>query len=157
MRVEVLDRSQRKRVEEALKVEFGVEEGLGEELVVLSGSEGKVRVATPEALEVARSLGKFESVGLYVLKLTKFGTYLSLEGSQLLGDRIRRNVVEVGMDQLKAWMRGDPIPLESVKGSVEGHFAVLRWGDVYAGSGKVSRDGRIHPQIPKHRRLLGVE
>lgn len=155
--MELMDRSHRKRVEEALREEFGVEGGLGEEFVALYSSEGKVRVTTPEVFEVAREIGRFESVGLYVLKTTKFGVYLSLEGSQLLRDRIRRNVVEVDRERLEVWMRGEPIPLEGVKGSVEGEYAVVRWRDVYAGSGKVSKDGKLHPQIPKSRRLLGVE
>ncbi|MDW8041766.1 MAG: hypothetical protein RMJ75_03050 [Nitrososphaerota archaeon] len=154
--MEVMNRSQRKRVEEALREEFGVERGL-EEFVVLYSSEGKVRVTTPEVLEVAREIGRFESVGLYVLKITKFGVYLSLEGSQLLRESIRRNVVEVDREQLEVWMKGEPMPLNSMRGAVEGEYAVVRWGDVYAGSGKVSKDGRLHPQIPKSRRLLGVE
>jgi NOL1/NOP2/fmu family ribosome biogenesis protein len=36
----------------------------------------------------------------------------------------------------------------------DGGFVVVRYGPVFAGSGKVSKDGRVHPQIPKERRVL---
>jgi NOL1/NOP2/fmu family ribosome biogenesis protein len=36
----------------------------------------------------------------------------------------------------------------------DGGFVVVRYGPVFAGSGKISKDEKVHPQIPKERRVL---
>jgi len=121
--------------------------------VFFEGSEGKVRASTREAYETAQRIGRVEAVGLYVLKRTKFGTYLSVEGSQLLGERLKKNVVELTAEQLERWASGEPLDLSELGFKPDGNFVVVRYGPVFAGSGKVSRDGKVHPQIPKERRV----
>ena len=148
----VLDRSERKALLEELEKAFGLEE-LPQDLVLLEGSEGKVRASTREAYEMAQRIGRVESLGLYVLKRTKFGTYLSVEGSQLLGERLKKNVVELTAEQLERWASGEPLDLSELGFKPDGNFVVVRYGPVFAGSGKVSRDGKVHPQIPKERRV----
>jgi len=150
--VRVLDRSERKALLEELERAFGLEE-LPQDLVFFEGSEGKVRASTREAYEMAQRIGRVEAVGLYVLKRTKFGTYLSVEGSQLLGERLKKNVVELTAEQLERWASGEPLDLSELGFKPEGDFVVVRYGPVFAGSGKVSRDGKVHPQIPKERRV----
>ncbi len=148
----VLNRSERKALLEELERAFGLEE-LPEGLVLVEGSEGKVRATTMEAYEMAQRIGRVEAVGLYVLKRTKFGVYLSVEGSQLLGDRLRKGVVELSAEQLERWASGEPVDLSESGPRPEGNFVVVRHGPLFAGSGKVSRDGKVHPQIPKERRV----
>ncbi len=148
----VLDRSERKALLEELERAFGLEE-LPQDLVLIEGSEGKVRASTREAYETAQRIGRVEAVGLYVLKRTKFGPYFSVEGSQLFGERLRKNVVELSASQLERWASGEPLDLSELGLKPEGNFVVVRHGPVFAGSGKVSKDGRVHPQIPKERRV----
>jgi NOL1/NOP2/fmu family ribosome biogenesis protein len=150
--VRVLDRSERKALLEELEGAFGLEE-LPQDLVLVEGSEGKVRAVTREAYEVAQRIGRVEALGLYVLKRTKFGLYLSVEGSQLFGEKLRRNVVELNVEQLERWASGEPLDLSELGLRPDGGFVVVRHGPVYAGSGKVSKDGKVHPQIPKERRV----
>jgi Uncharacterized conserved protein len=150
--VRVLDRSERKALLEELEKAFGLEE-LPQDLVFFEGSEGKVRASTREAYEMAQRIARVESLGLYVLKRTKFGTYLSVEGSQLFGEKLRRNVVELTAEQLERWASGEPLDVSELSLRPEGDFVVVRYGPVFAGSGKVSRDGKVHPQIPKERRV----
>jgi NOL1/NOP2/fmu family ribosome biogenesis protein len=75
---------------------------------------------------------------------------LSIEGSQLLGNTITKNIVELSEKEAEGWMRAAPIQrLERI----EGKYVVARCGDFYLGSGRVSRDGRIHPRAAKWRRI----
>ncbi|MDJ0274018.1 MAG: hypothetical protein NYU90_02300 [Aigarchaeota archaeon] len=149
--MKVLDRSDRKALLELLEREFGIDE-IPQDLVLVEASEGKVRAVTREAYETAQRIGKVEALGLYVLKRTKFGLYLSVEGSQLFGPRLRRNVVELNAAQLERWASGQPIDISELGADPEASFVVARHGPLFAGSGKVSRDGKVHPQIPKERR-----
>jgi NOL1/NOP2/fmu family ribosome biogenesis protein len=151
--VRVLDRSERKALLEELERAFGLEE-LPQDLVLVEGSEGKVRAVTREAYEMAQRIGRVETLGLYVLKRTKFGVYLSVEGSQLFGEKLRRNVFELNVEQLERWASGEPLDLLELGLRPDGGFVVVRYGPVFAGSGKVSKDEKVHPQIPKDRRVL---
>jgi NOL1/NOP2/fmu family ribosome biogenesis protein len=150
--VRVLSRSERKALLEELERAFGLEE-LSQDLVFIEGSEGKVRAVTREAYEMAQRIRRVEALGLYVLKRTKFGVYLSVEGSQLLGGRLRRNVVELNVEQLERWASGEPLDLSEQGLRPDGGFVVVRYGPIFAGSGKVSKDRKVYPQIPKERRV----
>lgn len=147
-----LDRSERKALLEQLEREFGLGE-MPQDLVLVESSGGRVRAVTREAYEMAQRIGRVEALGLYVVKRTKFGLYLSVEGSQLFGPWLRRNVVELSAEQLERWASGQPVDLSELGLSTDASFLVARHGPLFAGSGKVSRDGKVHPQIPKERRV----
>ena len=147
--IKVLGSSERKYLQERLKAQYGIEDGF-EEYVLIKAGQGRIRATTPEALEVASKLRKVQQIGLYVVKLVKSDVILSIEGSQLLNGKIKRNVIELSEPEAENWMKASPIQKPVKLGS---RYVVARCGELYLGSGRASRDGKIYPQIAKWRRI----
>ncbi|MEM1711844.1 MAG: hypothetical protein QXU12_05595 [Nitrososphaerota archaeon] len=145
----MLTSAERKHLVRRLMDQHGVEDAF-ESLILIRSGQGRIRAATKEAYEVACRLRKVQQVGLYVAKIVKGDVVLSIEGSQLLGSTITRNVVELSEEEAEEWMKAAPI---QKFGRFEGRYVVARCGDFYLGSGRVSRDGRIYPQVAKWRRI----
>ncbi|MEM1654820.1 MAG: hypothetical protein QXY27_00575 [Nitrososphaerota archaeon] len=145
----MLTSAERKHLVRRLMDQHGVEDAF-ESLILIRSGQGRIRAATKEAYEVACRLRKVQQVGLYVAKIVKGDVVLSIEGSQLLGSTITRNVVELSEEEAEEWMKAAPI---QKSGRFEGRYVVARCGDFYLGSGRVSRDGRIYPQVAKWRRI----
>lgn len=140
---------ERKTLQENLRRQYGVEEAFKDLVLYISG-ERRIRAATPETARFARKLRKVQQIGLYVAKLSKAGVALSPEGSQLLDDAIKKNVIELSEKEAELWMKAAPLTLKT---EAKGIYVVGRLGKLYLGSGRVSRDGKIYPQIAKWRRV----
>jgi len=149
--MKILSYSERKLLQELLYQQHGVREAF-EEFILIMGGDGKVRAANPETIEVARKLRKVLQIGLYVAKYrkNKNEVFLSIEGSQLLNNQISKNIVELSEEECREWMRGAPVPLSINTGS---RYIVGKIDKIYLGSARVSRDGKLYPQIAVWRRL----
>ncbi len=140
---------ERRYLLERIRAQYGVE-GAFEGLVLIKAGQGRIRAVTREAFEVASKLRRVQQLGLYVAKVVKSDVILSIEGSQLLDGRITRNVIELSDEEAHEWMKAAPA---SCLESFEGRYVIARCGDLYLGSGRVSRDGKIYPQVAKWRRI----
>lgn len=145
----LLTSAERKHFVRRLMDQHGVE-GAFEGFVLILSGQGRIRATTKEAYEVACRLRKVQQVGLYIAKIVKGETVLSIEGSQLLNNAITKNIVELNEEEAEAWMRAAPIQRFE---KFEGKYVVAKCGDFYLGSGRVSRDGKIYPQVAKWRRI----
>jgi len=145
----ILSSSERKLFEKLLREQHGVDDPFKEYALFIYG-DGKIRAVTPLAAEIAGKLRRVHQVGLYVAKLRADEVSLSIEGSQILGDKIKKNVIELNEEEARDWISAKPIKYTQ---RLNTRYVVARSGSLYLGSGRVSRDGRIYPQIAKWRRI----
>ena len=73
---------------------------------------------------------------------------LSIEGSQILGAQIKKNIFELDEKQMEEWMMGQDLPIKTGKRD----FLVIKYQDNFLGCGKASEE-KIGNFIPKSRRL----
>ncbi len=144
-----LTSGERRILENRLMRQYGVEEAFKDLILVMAGQK-RIRACTREAYEFSKKLRKVQQLGIYVAKLRGEDVVLSIEGSQLLGDKIKVNVIDLDEDEAIEWMKASPI---RIKGEPTGKYVVARHGKIYLGSGIVSRDGKIYPQVAKWRRI----
>jgi len=149
--MELLSPSEKRYLLERLRSQHGVEDAF-EGLVLLKAGQGRIRAVTREAFELAQKLRKVQQVGLYVVKLMKGDAILSIEGSQLLNGDIKKNVIDLDERLAREWMKAAPIESSQFYTS---KYVVAKCGNLYLGSGRFSRDGRIYPQVAKWRRIPG--
>jgi NOL1/NOP2/fmu family ribosome biogenesis protein len=145
----LLTSAERRYLVKRLEDQYGVEDAF-DDLVLIRTGQGRIRAATKEAYEVACRLRRVQQVGLYVAKIVKGDVILSIEGSQLLGAAITKNIIELSEEEAEEWMKAAPIQRPE---RVERRYGVARCSDFYLGSGRISRDGRIYPQVAKWRRI----
>ncbi len=118
--------------------------------LLLISSGKKVRAVTEEAYGLARRMKGVVGLGIYAAKRLGDIYYLSIEGSQLLGRHMGKRVLEITPEEAEEWMLGSPIRREGLE---PGGIAVIRSGEIYLGSGRISRDGKIYPFIPRDRQI----
>ncbi len=118
--------------------------------VLIQVGEGKIRLTTNDTIRVAEKMQGVHSLGLYVAKVKGNDVVLSIEGSQLLCNRIKKNRIELTKEQSKLWMEGAPLQLEKF---ITARYVVAFYKDLCLGCGRVSVDGKIYPHVPKWRRL----
>ena len=145
----VLDAGERKYFELRLKRQYGVDKAF-EDLILIKAGQGRVGAVTKKAFEVAKRLKKVQQVGVYVAKISKGDVILSIEGSQMLNGKITKNVIDLDEEGAERWMKAEVMPAQ---GTWEGKYLVGRCGDLYLGSSRITRDGKLYPQIAKWRRV----
>ncbi|MFA5175989.1 MAG: hypothetical protein WC413_01875 [Candidatus Nanoarchaeia archaeon] len=89
---------------------------------------------------------RINNIGLYFCTLEKDGIRMSIEGSQLIGNKAKK-VLELDNGELKLWLSG--IPIENKQGS--GYYLVKNGNDFY-GCGKI-KENILHNYVPKERRI----
>ena len=147
--MKILNPRERKFLENRLRSLYGVEADF-KDLVLVKCGRKRIRATTKEVLELASRLRGVQQIGLYVMKISNGDISLSIEGSQLLGDEIKNNIVKLDEGQVKKWMRAIPIKIGI---TYRGRYVVGKFNRLYLGSARVSRNGLLYPQIPKWRRI----
>ncbi len=86
--------------------------------------------------------------GVYFGRFEKDGLRLSIEGSQLIGEKAKRNIVEVDYENAVKWMRGENIKVDTEACG----YVILKWKNYYLGCAKI-KNGTITNFVPKDRRV----
>jgi len=141
--------AERKEIEKAIEIEFGIKKIPGE--VIMSGSEKLFLFSgdlSEEDVSKISELVPVERIGVYFAKVIAGEVRLSIEGSQILKYQIKKNIFELDEKQAESWMMGDELNVASgMKG-----FVVMKYRDNFMGCGKASLE-KISNFIPKTRRL----
>jgi NOL1/NOP2/fmu family ribosome biogenesis protein len=143
--VDVLKRKEMKNVLSLLSNQFGFEswnKGL-----VLIKKKDKLWVVDKESLQQDITGMRVEVVGIYFGTLESSGLRLSIEGSQIIGPKSKKNIVRIDEKKLNSWLRGFDLDLE-----ISSTYALLRYGNSFAGCGK-RKGNQVMNTIPKSRRI----
>jgi len=103
--------------------------------------------------EVERlDIQRVNTAGLYFVKIVSGEIKLTIEGSQIVGPKSKKNVVELNDEEVQQWIRGFDIPRE---GFTKG-FLIIRNKNDYLGCTKHSGD-KLHNLVPKERRIKSLQ
>ncbi|MBX4196251.1 hypothetical protein KW805_01545 [Candidatus Pacearchaeota archaeon] len=149
MNVRFLASKEKKEIIEQLDEQFGISEL--PYLLIETGKE-KIRgfsgtMSKDEIMELGR-LARIEIIGLYAIKRELQGEMrLSFDATQILKDKITRNIVKINDEQLHEWIRGRDLLIKGEKGLV-----VIQHNQDFIGCG-ASNGEKIFNYIPKERRI----
>jgi NOL1/NOP2/fmu family ribosome biogenesis protein len=111
----------------------------------------KIYMANKEITNIQLEKLRIDSVGLYFCRRMPDGFRLTIEGSQIIGKSAKKNVVNLSVEEMNNWLKGQDI---DVKGDYKG-YVIMRCNNDFLGSGKF-KEGRILNYVPKTRRLNTV-
>ena len=137
MILKILDQNETREIEKSLNVEFGVEKVFGrlvafgnEKLFLFVGDAGEKEITA------LAEIAPIERIGIYFAKVVAGEARLSIEGSQILGKQIKKNIFELDEEQMEKWMMGEELNVNSgMKG-----FVVMKYKDNFLGCGKASAE-----------------
>ncbi len=149
--MKILNKKEKQEIENKLNKQFGIKEI--SEKIIMKGKEKLFLFSgsfTNEEIKKLEELVVIEKVGVYFAKIderTK-DIRLSIEGSQILKNQIKKNVFEISEELVEQWMKGQELNIKTGKKG----FIVIKYKNDFLGTGKASEE-KISNFIPKIRRL----
>jgi len=151
--IKILNQKEKKEVELALKENFGIEK-IGGELI--KKGEEKIFLfqgdLTSKELREIEEITPIEVIGVYFAKEERGEIRLSIEGTHLLKDQIKKNIFELNEEQKNDWIRGRELNIQTGKRN----YLAMRYKNDFLGCGKASAE-KISNFVPKTRRLKSKE
>jgi len=130
-----------------LKEHYGIKD-LKFDAAFLKSTKDKIYMSTKKISELDAKNLRINLLGMYFAKEEHNGIRLSIEGSQLVGPKASKNVVDLSKEQIAEWIRGEDITLQ---GDFKG-FVIIRCGNDFYGTGNY-KEGKILNYVPKERRI----
>jgi|SRR3989338_2918235 len=119
----------------------------------LRNNKNRVFIVSRDMAKIGLSRLRLNSIGMYFCENDGKGIRLSIEGSQLIGPKAAKNVVELNDDETKRWFKGEDLGKECKDYN---GFVILKHNKDFLGTGKYS-NGRILNYVGKSRRILAKE
>jgi len=147
----VLNEREKKEIVKKLNGQFGISEVPGK--IIMRGKERLFLYSgsfDDEEMENLESIVFIERAGIYFAKIEEPNEEirLSIEGTQILKEQIKKNIFEIPEELVEDWMKGRELNVQSgMKG-----FVAIKFKDEFLGTGKAS-ENKIGNFIPKNRRL----
>ncbi|MCD6477734.1 MAG: hypothetical protein J7K87_01900 [Candidatus Aenigmarchaeota archaeon] len=149
----VLSRDEKKKLEKIIKEKYGCDIDIKNFIVFLTG-EDKIWIANGDFdTSLLKDIKRIYSMGLYFGRLKRNDKIkLSIEGSNLIGKKARKNLVELDKKEAEKFMLGMDVKPQRIINSNLNEFVIVRHGDYTLGSGLL-RDGFVENLTPKARRI----
>lgn len=149
--LKILNEKEKKAVENKLYEQFGIPEISGKiimrgkgKMFLFSGNFNENQIKKLEKITI------IERIGAYFAKMDEHSDSLrlSIEGTQAMKQRIKKNIFEINDIQTSEWMKGRELRIRTGKKG----FLILKYKNDFLGTGKASEE-KIGNFIPKSRRL----
>ena len=128
-----------------LESQFGFTDKI--DAAFLKNEKDKVFLLTKDVANIDAKKLRIDRAGLYFGEIRPDGIRLSIEGSQLIAAKAKKNVLEVTDSEASQWLRGETISIKA-----EGYHIIRNHGDIL-GCGKAV-EGKVLNYVPKERRIL---
>jgi NOL1/NOP2/fmu family ribosome biogenesis protein len=145
---EILNSKAVKKIMQDLKEQFEFEEKLN--YAFLKNKKDKILIINKDVDEVGHEKLRIDALGLYFGKYYNDGFRLSIEGTQLIGSKCKKNIIEINQEQKHAWLKGEDLEINK-----DNSFVILKSDKDYLGCAKV-KNGYALNSVPKARTLKNV-
>lgn len=136
-----------KELKRKLLDQFGYENDFHEYAFSIT-DKNKIYMVNRDVEKIDFNALRLQIIGLYFCE--DYGTELrlSIEGSQIIGPKATKNVIELEKKQSREWLKG--FDLEFI-GSIK-QFVIIKSNDEYLGCGKI-KENKLLNYVPKERRI----
>lgn len=146
--LKILNSREIKGIYELIKEQWGADIKL--DYGFLRNNKNRIFVISRDISRIDLSGLRLNSAGMYFCEIDGKGIRLSIDGSQIIGPKAEKNVVELNDEETKKWFKGEDIEKEckNCRG-----FVILKHNRDFLGTGKYS-NGKILNYVGKSRRIL---
>jgi NOL1/NOP2/fmu family ribosome biogenesis protein len=129
-----------KEIHSSLKEQFGISIKL--DYLFYRNREDKIFLMSKDIQKLDLSKFRVNSFGLYFGKIEKSGIRLSIPGTQLIGKKAEKNVLEI--NNKEEWLNGDNLDCDK---NLKGWF-IMKNNEDFLGCG-YCKEGKLTNYIPK--------
>ncbi|MFH1505412.1 MAG: hypothetical protein ABIE94_00270 [archaeon] len=147
-KLQILNTRDVKDIIKKLKEQFGYEEKL--DYVVLQNNKGKIYLISRDLVNIETQNLRVDTLGLYFGKQEADGIRLSIEGSQIIGPKATKNIIELEDEDRDLWVKGYDMDMAGELG-----FVIIKNKDDFLGCGKL-KNNKLYNYVPKSRRLMVI-
>jgi len=154
----ILNSRETKHILERLYEQYGYNhDRTTQEYVFLMNKDNRIHIISRSVEILPYNEMKIDSVGMYLGELYKESLRLSIEGSQMIGPKATKNIIELNKEEMIEWIKGADIEHDDVGKE----FIIIKYNNTdtgktdYLGAGKY-KDGKIMNYVSKSRRLVVV-
>ncbi|MBI2208281.1 hypothetical protein HYU50_02195 [Candidatus Woesearchaeota archaeon] len=115
----------------------------------LKNQKNRVFIVNKDISKIDLSKLRINSIGMYFCEIDRLGIRLSIEGSQIVGPKASKNIIEINEEQAKKWLKGEDL---ETKENYSG-FVILKNNDDFLGTGRY-KEGKILNYVGKERRIM---
>jgi NOL1/NOP2/fmu family ribosome biogenesis protein len=144
--LKILNKKQIKEILALIKQQWNADIDL--DYAFLKDKDDKIFIINKEFAELDLTKLRINNIGLYFAQKMIDGLRLSIEGSQIIGPKAKKNILELNKKQTKEWFQGNDI---EVKTEMQ-NYVILKHESDFLGTGKI-KENKILNYIPKARRL----
>ena len=115
----------------------------------LKNNKNRIFIVSKDIAKIDTSKLRLNSVGMYFCEIDEKGIRLSIEGSQIVGEHAKKNIVDLNEEEARNWFKGENLDKEckDCKG-----FIILKNKKDFLGTGKYA-NGKILNYVSKARRI----
>lgn len=152
MQIEKMSSTEIKELEKILEKNYGVKVRFQD--ILFQTKKKKIWIVSRDFPESWWEKLRLNSVGLYFGKLKRNQKIkLSLEGAQWIGNRARKNLVEIPEAELPNLLSGKNICNFQPRKADINNFVLVKCGKYVVGVG-ILREGYVENLLPKTRRMV---
>ena len=145
--LKILNSKEIKEMYELIERQWGAKIKI--DLGFLKNNKNRVFIISKDISKIETSRLRINSVGMYFCEIDDRGIRLSIEGTQIVGAKATKNVVELNEEETKKWFKGEDLEKECKDCS---GFVILKNKKDFLGTGKYT-NGRILNYVGKSRRV----
>lgn len=156
--LKILNSRETKHILEKLSEQYGYAyDRTEQEYVFLMNKDDRIYIVSRAIELIPYPEFRIDSIGMYFGEMYKESLRLSIEGSQFIGPKSSRNIVDIDKYQMIEWIKGSDIEHEDTGRD----FVMIRYTDPengksdFFGAGKY-KDGKIMNYVSKSRKLVVV-
>ena len=75
----------------------------------LKNSKGRIFIISKDISKIDISKLRLNSVGMYFCEIDSKGIRLGIEGSQIIGPKATKNIVELDEEETRKWFKGEDL------------------------------------------------
>ena len=148
--LKILNKKEIKNIFSLIEKQFGCKTNL--DYVFLINKKNKIYVVNKEVFDFDLTKLKINSLGLYFAQLKDNEIRFSIEGSQIIGPKAKKNVVELNEKEARNWLKGFDLD----KKTKNNGFVIIKHKNDFLGCGKQVKE-KILNYVPKNRRLMASD
>src|SRR3989338_1389330 len=108
--LKILNSREIKEILEIIEKQWGAK--LKMDYGFLKNNKGRIFVVSRDISKINISKLRLNSVGMYFCEIDNKGIRLSIEGSQIIGHKATKNIVELSDEETKKWFKGEDLEKE---------------------------------------------
>jgi len=153
--MKILSRKETAEIEERIQDVYGTEDCLKEFVVLITGKEDKIWLASRKIFELNLEALRIDSIGLYFGRVDCGRLRLSVEGAGIVGPKAKKNIAEIDENAIWDFLRGFNVAPSKLIEAEERCYVLVKHKDCFISVAKLE-NGMLISVLPKSRKIISL-